>query len=113
MRKTTKKFTVILDPEADGGYSVYCPALSGCVSQGDDREDALRNIGEAILGVLEVLEEERVTSVSISGSKDWPPEETPEVVAKEILEVLKFRQEDGRDLTIETVQVEVLYPVPA
>ncbi len=107
------KYTVILDPEEDGGYSIHCPALSGCVSQGENRADALRNIEEAMLLVLEVLEEERFTKGSRSGSKVWPPKETPDVVAEEIREVLKFRHEDGRDLTIETVQVEVPYPVPA
>ena len=107
------KYTVILDPQEDGGYSIHCPALSGCVSQGENRADALKNIEEAILGVLEVLEEPRVAMVSTSESKDWPPKETPDVIAEEIREVLKFRHEDGRDLTIETVQVEVRYPVPA
>ena len=64
------KYTVILDPEEDGGYSIHCPALSGCVSQGENRADALKNIEEAILGVLEVLEEQRVAMVSTSESKD-------------------------------------------
>ena len=63
------KYTVILDPEEDGGYSIHCPALSGCVSQGENRADALKNIEEAILGVLEVLEEQRVAMVSTSESK--------------------------------------------
>lgn len=35
------KFTVILSPEAGGGYSVVCPAVPGCVSQGDSLEEAL------------------------------------------------------------------------
>ena len=39
MSAITKKFTVILDPEDDGSYSVYCPALAGCVSQGEDRNE--------------------------------------------------------------------------
>jgi hypothetical protein len=30
------KFTVILGPEPDGGYSVFGAALPGCVSQGAD-----------------------------------------------------------------------------
>ena len=29
------KFTVILGPEPSNGYSVICPAVPGCVSQGD------------------------------------------------------------------------------
>ncbi len=41
-------YTVILEREADGGYVVSVPALPGCVSQGDDREQAIANIREAI-----------------------------------------------------------------
>ena len=41
-------YTVILEQEPDGGYVVSVPALPGCVSQGDTREDALNNIREAI-----------------------------------------------------------------
>lgn len=110
---TKSKFTVILDPDDDGGYSVYCPALPGCVSQGDDRCDALKNIEEAILLVLEVLQEDRTLAEPATGDKNWLPGETPDVVAEEIREVLKARGEDGRPLTIETVQLEVPYPVSA
>ena len=42
------KYTVILQREADGGYVVTVPALPGCISQGDSRGEALRNIEEAI-----------------------------------------------------------------
>ena len=34
--------------EHDEGVSVSCPALKGCHSQGRTREEALRNIREAI-----------------------------------------------------------------
>jgi predicted RNase H-like HicB family nuclease len=42
------RYTVILEREADGGYVALAPALPGCVSQGDDRGQALANIREAI-----------------------------------------------------------------
>jgi len=42
------KYTVILEREADGGFVASVPVLPGCVSQGDDRAEALRNILEAI-----------------------------------------------------------------
>ena len=42
------KYTVILEREADGGFVASVPVLPGCVSQGDDRADALRNIREAV-----------------------------------------------------------------
>ena len=37
-------YTVVLEQEPDGGYVVSVPALPGCVSQGDTREDALKNV---------------------------------------------------------------------
>jgi predicted RNase H-like HicB family nuclease len=40
--------TVIPQKEEDGGYVVTVPVLPGCVSQGDTRQEALRNIEEAI-----------------------------------------------------------------
>lgn len=39
---------VILQPVDDQGWIVAeCPALPGCISQGRDQEEALRNIQEA------------------------------------------------------------------
>ncbi len=42
------RYTVILEREDDGGYVASVPALPGCVSQGDSREEALTNIREAV-----------------------------------------------------------------
>ena len=42
------RYTVVLEKETDGGYVVSVPALPGCVSQGDNRDEALANIREAI-----------------------------------------------------------------
>jgi len=42
------KIRVVLEPAEEGGFTVYVPSLPGCVSEGDTREEALRNIGEAI-----------------------------------------------------------------
>ena len=47
------RFTVVLEQEPDEGFVASGPALPGCVSQGDTREDALRNIREAIELYLE------------------------------------------------------------
>ncbi len=41
------RYTVILQRESDGGYVAVVPSLPGCVSQGDTREEALKNIEEA------------------------------------------------------------------
>jgi predicted RNase H-like HicB family nuclease len=47
------KYTVVLQRENDGGYVAIVPALPGCVSQGDTRAEALKNIEEAIEIYLE------------------------------------------------------------
>jgi predicted RNase H-like HicB family nuclease len=51
-----REFEVVLTPEEGGGYSVSVPALPGCVSQGESREEALAMIREAIELYLESLE---------------------------------------------------------
>lgn len=51
------RYTAVLEQEADGGYSVSVPALPGCHSQGDTREEALANIREAIELYVETLRE--------------------------------------------------------
>ena len=39
---------VILEEQEEGGYTIYVPALPGCISQGETREEALQNIKEAL-----------------------------------------------------------------
>ena len=90
------KFTVILEPE-EKGYSIHCPALPGCVSQGDSRDEALANIREAIEGILALREKHHIPL----------PEETPELVSNEIRVCLESRRAEGLPLTIETEEVEV------
>jgi len=52
------KYTIILEKEEEGGYSAQCLELPGAISQGETKEEALRNIKEAIEAVLEVLNQE-------------------------------------------------------
>jgi len=52
------KLRVVLEPSNDGGYTVLVPALPGCVSEGDTREEALRNIQEAIQVYLEPVDDD-------------------------------------------------------
>jgi len=42
------KYRIILEPQPDGGYTAYVPALPGCISEGNDRAQAVANIREAI-----------------------------------------------------------------
>ncbi len=103
-----RKFTVILEAECDGGYSVHCPALPGCVSQGDDRRSALANVKEAIELVLDVSVER---SAEMPDSEGDSPSylETPARIAEEIREVLKGREQDGLPFAgISLEQVEIV-----
>lgn len=48
-RRRSQVYDVILEPSDDGGYTVYVPALRGCVSEGETEEQALEHIHDAIL----------------------------------------------------------------
>lgn len=41
------KYRIVLI-KSDEGYSVSCPALPGCRSQGKNESEAIANIGDAI-----------------------------------------------------------------
>ncbi len=47
------EITVILEEQEEGGFTVYVPSLPGCISQGETKEEALKNIKEAIELYLE------------------------------------------------------------
>lgn len=51
------KFNVTLDRDEDGVWVVECPAIPGCVSQGQTRDEAMENIEDAIRLCLEVRAE--------------------------------------------------------
>jgi antitoxin HicB len=44
------RFTVVLQREEDGGFSVSVPSLVGCYTQGETFEDAIMNARDAIEG---------------------------------------------------------------
>ena len=50
---------VLMYKGEDGFWVVECPSLPGCVSQGKTREEALKNIKEAIELYIEVLKEDK------------------------------------------------------
>ena len=47
------KLTIVLEPQEEGGFTAYVPSLPGCISQGDTKEEAIKNIKEAIELYLE------------------------------------------------------------
>lgn len=53
------KFLVVIE-KADRNYSAYSPDLPGCVATGDTREDAERNMFDAIEMHLDGLKEDKL-----------------------------------------------------
>jgi antitoxin HicB len=49
----TRKFTVVLEPEEDGGFTVRVPSLPEIVTYGKDETEALAMAEDAIRLVLE------------------------------------------------------------
>ena len=49
---------VVLEPSEEGGYTAIVPSLPGCVSEGDSKEEALKNIREAITLYLEPVDDD-------------------------------------------------------
>jgi len=39
---------VVLEEQEEGGFTVFVPALAGCISEGDTAEEAIENIKEAL-----------------------------------------------------------------
>jgi predicted RNase H-like HicB family nuclease len=95
------QLTAILSPYPDGTYVVVVPALPGCVCEGNGVEGALANAADAMASWL----------AEARAAGRAPLEETAELIADEVYQVLADREEDGLPPTIETRQIEV--PAPA
>ena len=51
------RYRVVLEPQPEGGYTVFVPELPDVISEGETREEALSNVKDAIKGYLVVLKE--------------------------------------------------------
>lgn len=54
------KVSVVIEKD-DHGYYAYCPELEGCHSQGDNFEEVVTNIREAIELYLETMTDEEIS----------------------------------------------------
>jgi len=57
-REKMMKLKIVIEPSDEGGYSVTVPSLPGCISEGNTKKEALKNIKEAILLYLEPVEDD-------------------------------------------------------
>lgn len=56
------KLRIVLEPSEDSGFTVFVPTLPGCISEGESKEEALKNIREAIELYLEPVEDDLALS---------------------------------------------------
>ncbi|MBN2487905.1 MAG: type II toxin-antitoxin system HicB family antitoxin [Methanosarcinaceae archaeon] len=52
------QYTIFLEESEEGGYTARCLELPAAISEGDTKDEALENIKEAILLVLDVTREQ-------------------------------------------------------
>jgi antitoxin HicB len=55
---STKTYRIVLRKEPEGTYTAIVPALPGCITWGENIEHAMEMAKEAIIGYIEVLQEE-------------------------------------------------------
>ena len=65
---TQRNYEIVLDPQQDGGFSVYVPELPDVVTEGETREEAIEMAKEAIELYLETMAEQ-----------DWEPHQVERV----------------------------------
>lgn len=53
------RYRVIIEQDEDGMFIAECPNLPGCVSQGRTRQEALKNIRDAVKGYLASLKKHK------------------------------------------------------
>ena len=63
------KYRIVMEPQPDGGYTVYVPALPGCISEGDNRTEAIANIREAISVYTESMTDRNLLTPQIEESE--------------------------------------------
>ncbi len=51
------KIKAIIHPAEEGGFWAEVPALPGCITEGDDLDEVINNLQDAIQGWLEVANE--------------------------------------------------------
>ena len=62
-------FTVVLEPQAEGGFTVSVPALPEVVTEGDSEAEALASAEEAIRAVLTYRRDHGITIPGDAGPR--------------------------------------------
>ncbi len=51
------KLPLVFEPQPEGGYTVTCPILPELITEGDTVTEALENVGDALLAIIEACED--------------------------------------------------------
>ncbi len=95
------RYTIVLSPDAYGGYTAVCPALPGAVSEGDSLNETLENIRDAAEDwLMSWLEEGNPL-----------PDETRQMVQDEVDACLADRAEECLPPQVETQQINLADPI--
>ncbi len=55
--KTIYKLPLVFEPQAEGGYTVTCPLLPELITEGDTIAEALENVNDALLTIIETYQD--------------------------------------------------------
>jgi len=50
---TIYKLPLVFEPQPEGGYTVICPLLPELITEGDTISEALENVQDALLAIVE------------------------------------------------------------
>ncbi|MBC7225855.1 MAG: type II toxin-antitoxin system HicB family antitoxin [Thermoflexales bacterium] len=51
------KLPLVFEPQPEGGYTVTCPLIPELITEGDTVEEALENVRDALVAVMEACED--------------------------------------------------------
>ena len=75
MGKRTRRYRTLLEQDEDGKFTATVPELPGCLSCGATRDEALKNVKEAIQAYIESLQKH---------NEPVPPSISEEIVTVEM-----------------------------
>ena len=55
--KFTYKLPLVFEPQPEGGYTVVCPVLPELITEGDTIAEAMGNVEDALIAILEAYED--------------------------------------------------------
>ena len=55
--KAIYKLPLVFEPQPEGGYTVTCPLLPELITEGDTIAEALVNVQDALVAILEAYED--------------------------------------------------------